>query len=320
MDCRASLAMTKVLLFIFKTFVIASEAWQSILIELTTNKLTIIVCEKTKNDKNLQIMNYHHIYHAGNFADVFKHVILTLCLENFHKKDTPFFVLDTHAGIGKYDLDNDKSLKTNEAENGIKKFIKNPEKLPKKYLEVLAKINCCKIEELPEKLKIYAGSPIITKYFIRPQDRVILAELHKEDFAQLKKHFAGNKKFTLLNENGFDLTKSKLPPLEKRGLIIIDPAFEKDQKIISDDYDKIITSMKEAQKRFAHGVYLIWHPIIKKEEKMLEKFYQEIKQLKFDKILHKIFTIENNDDKMNSCGVFIINAPWGLEEKLAEIF
>ena len=70
-------------------------------------------------------MNYRHAYHAGNFADVFKHVILTLCLENFHKKDTPFFVLDTHAGIGKYDLDNDKSLKTNEAENGIKKFIKN---------------------------------------------------------------------------------------------------------------------------------------------------------------------------------------------------
>lgn len=265
-------------------------------------------------------MNYRHIYHAGNFADVFKHVILTICLENFHKKNEPFFVLDTHAGIGKYQLSDAKSLRTNEAENGIKKYIKTPQKLPRKYLDVLAKINCCTVAELPQKLKIYAGSPIIIKYFIRPQDRVILAELNREDFAQLKRHFAGNKKFTLLNEDGFVLTKSKLPPLEKRGLIIIDPAFEKDQSLISADYEKIISSLKEGKKRFSHGVYLVWHPIIKGEEKLLEKFYQEIKNLKFEKILHKTFALKNGDEsKMNACGVFIINASQGLEEGIARL-
>jgi 23S rRNA (adenine2030-N6)-methyltransferase len=269
-------------------------------------------------------MNYHHIYHAGNFADVFKHVVLTLCLESFHKKDMPFFALDTHAGIGKYSLDDGKSLRTNEAENGIKKFIKTPHKLPKKYLDVLAKINCCEVKELSHKLKIYAGSPIFIKYFMRPQDRAVLAELNREDFGQLRRHFAGNRKFTLLNEDGFALTKSKLPPLEKRGIVIIDPAFEKDQNIISNDYKKIIISLIEAKRRFANGVYIIWHPIIKGEEKLLEKFYKEVYQVGFEKIIHKIFKINGVAGKMNSCGVFIVNAPMGVEEVidkfLSEIF
>jgi 23S rRNA (adenine2030-N6)-methyltransferase len=262
-------------------------------------------------------MNYRHIYHAGNFADVFKHVILTICLESFHKKNEPFFVLDTHAGIGKYSLNDEKSLRTNEAASGIREFIKKPGKLPKKYLDVLAKINCCEVGELPQKLKIYGGSPIIIKYFIRPQDRVILAELNREDFAQLRRHFAGNKKFTLLNEDGFKLTASKLPPLEKRGLVIIDPAFEKDQKIISDDYKKIIFSLSEAKKRFANGVYVVWHPIINGEEKLLERFYQEVGELRFEKITHKVFEVKGDGvGKMNACGVFVINAPDGLEEGL----
>lgn len=264
-------------------------------------------------------MNYRHIYHAGNFADIFKHIILEICLEKFHEKTSPFFVLDTHAGIGKYDLADEKSLKTFEAEGGIKKVftVENFSYfLPQSYLKILAKINCCEVAELPEKLKIYAGSPIITKYFLRPQDHAIFAELNHEDFFQLKRNFAGNKKATTLNENGFHLLKSKLPPLEKRGLILIDPAFEKDQKKISDDYVLIIENLAEACKRFAHGTYIIWHPIIHGEEKFLEKFYQEISTLKFQKIIHAVFDIGKSEEKMTSCGAFIINAPWQLEERL----
>jgi len=262
-------------------------------------------------------MNYHHIYHAGNFADVFKHVILTICLEDLQKKPDPFFVLDTHAGIGKYDLADDKSRKTSEAENGIKKYLKNNLALPQNYLKVLAKTNCCKVEELSHKLKIYTGSPIIIKYFTRPQDRVVLAELNQHTFSQLRRNFAGNQKFTLLNEDGFSLLKSTLPPKEKRGLIIIDPAFEKDQKVISDDYKKIIINLKEARQSFPSGTYLIWHPIIKKDEKTLLEFYQKMRELKFDNMIHKTFALENSsDEKMNACGMFIINAAADIEEKL----
>lgn len=272
-------------------------------------------------------MNYRHIYHAGNFADIFKHIILCLCLEKLHEKSTPFFALDTHAGIGKYDLTDEKSLKTFEAETGIKKLIKNKsfsKILPGRYLKILAKINLCEINELPEKLKFYAGSPVIIKDYLRSDDKAIFAELNREDCLQLKRAFAGNKKFSILNEDGFHLLKSKLPPLEKRGLVIIDPAFEKDQNKISADYEKIITHLQFAQKRFAHGVYLVWYPIINKEleQENLQDFYQKMNSLAFDKKMHVIFDVgknAENEEKMTACGMFIFNAPWQLDEKLRTI-
>ncbi len=269
-------------------------------------------------------MNYRHIYHAGNFADIFKHIILTLCLEKLHEKPAPFFVLDTHAGIGKYDLSDERVAKTGEAFDGIKKLLAQKNftaLLPSRFLNILAKINCCQISDLPHKLKIYAGSPVLIKDYLRRDDRAIFAELNQQDFLQLKKSFAGNKKFSLLNCDGFQLVKSKLPPLEKRGLILIDPAFEKDQKKISDDYERIIVSLDEGYRRFAHGIYLIWYPIIESDQKTLEKFYAKIMQLKFQKIMRVIFSIGKvaGEEKMTSCGMLIINAPWQLDEKLKKI-
>lgn len=262
-------------------------------------------------------MNYHHIYHAGNFSDVFKHLILVLCLEKLHEKPTPFFVLDTHAGLGKYDLADEKSLKTFEAELGIRKLLNDKSFanfLPERYLRILAKIN----PNFPHEFKFYAGSPFIIKDYLRREDRAIFAELNRDDFVQLRRNFAGNPKFTLLNEDGFSLLKSKLPPLQKRGLIIIDPAFEKDQSKISADYEKIISGLNDAQKRFAHGIYLLWFPIIKSDEKTLVDFYQKVSELNFEKKMLATFDVGavEGETKMNACGMFIFNAPWQLEEKL----
>lgn len=266
-------------------------------------------------------MNYHHIYHAGNFADIFKHVILTLCLEKLHEKSAPFFVLDTHAGIGKYDLADEKSLKTFEAAEGIKKLLQHKnygDFLPARFLKILAKLNGCEIDDLPHALKIYSGSPVIIKDYLRRDDRAIFAELNRDDFSLLKKNFAGNHKSFLLKEDGFALLKSKLPPAEKRGLIMIDPAFEKDQSKVSIDYAKIVEGLKEAHKRFAHGTYLVWYPIIESDAVTLEKFQREMAELKFEKILHAVFDIGNigGETKMHACGMFIFNAPWQLDEKL----
>ena len=267
-------------------------------------------------------MNYRHIYHAGNFADVFKHIILTLCLEKFHEKRTPFFALDTHAGIGKYDLYDEKSLKTSEATEGIKKILQQKnfiELLPIRFLKILAKTNRCEIIELPHKFRFYAGSPLIIKDYLRHNDSAIFAELNREDFLFLRKNFAGNLKFSLINQNGFTLLKSKLPPLAKRGLVLIDSAFEKDQKKISDDYEEIIQGLKEAYKRFAHGTYLVWYPIIKSDD--LKNFYEKIAELKFEKKMHVTFNIgaKKDQEKMHACGMFIFNAPWQLDEKLNSI-
>lgn len=269
-------------------------------------------------------MNYHHIYHAGNFADIFKHIILTLCLEKLHEKPAPFFVLDTHAGIAKYDLSDEKSLKTFEAEEGIKKILSQKnfyELLPPRLLTILAKLNHCEIDELPKKASLYGGSPVIIKDYLRARDRAIFAELNRDDFQILKKHFAGNPKFSLTREDGFQLLRSKLPPLEKRGLVIIDPAFEKDQKTVSDDYAKIIEGLMDAHKRFAHGIYLVWYPIIKSDQEVLEKFYCAMAELKFEKALRITFDIgdDTKEAKMHACGMFIFNAPWQLDEKLKEI-
>jgi len=265
-------------------------------------------------------MNYHHIYHAGNFADVFKHIILVLCLEKMHEKPNAFFALDTHAGLGKYDLQDEKSLKTSEF-IGRENFKKIAAFLPPRYLKILAKINRCEIHELYEKMRIYAGSPAIIRDYLRRDDRAIFAELNRDDFSQLRKNFAGSEKFSLLKEDGFALLKSKLPPLEKRGIILIDPAFEKDQSKVSIDYLKIVDSMQEAYKRFATGVYLVWHPIIKSDVETLKIFYEKMSALKFEKKMHVTFDIgsKENDTKMHANGMWIFNAPWQLDEKLNEI-
>lgn len=264
-------------------------------------------------------MNYRHIYHAGNFADIFKHIILTLCLEKLHEKYTSFLAIDTHAGLGKYDLADEKSLKTSEF-IGFENFQKIQKFLPERYLKILSKINRCEIHQLPEKMRIYAGSPAIIRDYLRSDDRAIFAELNRQDFLQFKKNFAGSDKFSILNEDGFNLTKSKLPPQQKRALVLIDPAFEKDQSKISADWEKIIDALQEAYKRFNNGIYLVWYPIIKSDEEILKKFYQEVSTLKFEKKTNVIFDIgsKENETKMHACGMLIFNAPWQLEEKLNE--
>jgi len=265
-------------------------------------------------------MNYHHIYHAGNFADISKHIILILCLEKLHEKPTSFLAIDTHSGIAKYDLGDEKSLKTGEF-IGREIFAKIQDYLPERYLKILAKINRCETENLLENLNYYCGSPYIIRDYLRRDDRAIFAELNRQEFVQLKKVFAGSEQFSIINEDGFSLLKSKLPPLQKRALVLIDPAFEKDQSVISADYEKIILSLKEGYKRFENGVYLVWHPIIKNDESLLENFYKEISALKFEKKTHVIFDVGSKDDgKMHSCGMFIFNAPWQLDEKLEKIF
>jgi 23S rRNA (adenine2030-N6)-methyltransferase len=141
---------------------------------------------------------------------------------------------------------------------------------------------------------------------------------NREDFFHLKRSFAGNQKISTLNQDGFALAKSKLPPLEKRGLVLIDPAFEKDQSKVSADYETIIQCLSDAHKRFAHGIYLLWHPIIKNDAETLKNFYEKIAALKFEKKFHAVFNIGSKTDetKMHSCGMFVFNAPWQLEEKL----
>ncbi len=257
-------------------------------------------------------MNYHHLFHAGNFADIFKHLILCFCLEKLHEKENPFLVIDTHSGIGKYDLTSEIANKTSEYRDGILKLleIKNPDALFKNYLEIVKKFN----SKNPDQINIYPGSPQIIRQFLRANDQAIFSELHPQDFQILKRNFAGNKKIRTLNQDGYLLLKSALPPIQSRALILIDPPFEKENGR-EDDFLQIIKYLKEAYKRFATGIYLIWYPIV--NEKTIKNFHQKIRELKIAKILISEIIIDPKiQDGFKGCGMIIINPFWKLEEKL----
>ncbi len=259
-------------------------------------------------------MNYHHIFHSGNFADVFKHWILCLCLERLQEKENPFFVIDTHSGIGKYDLTSELANKTGEYKDGILKLLeaKNVHPLFKNYLNIVKRFN-----QLNEgELKTYPGSPQIIKQFLREGgDKAFFSELHPQDYQLLRRNFAGNQKVTTLNQDGYLLLKSHLPPAIKRGLILIDPPFEKENGR-ADDFEQIVKYIKEAYKRFATGIYLVWYPIV--DEKITGMFHQKIKDLNIPKTLIAELIIDKNiKEGFKGCGMFIINPPYQLEEKLS---
>ncbi|MES2677740.1 MAG: 23S rRNA (adenine(2030)-N(6))-methyltransferase RlmJ [Pseudomonadota bacterium] len=257
-------------------------------------------------------MNYRHIFHSGNFADVFKHLILCLCLEKLQEKENPFFVIDTHSGIGKYDLTSELANKTGEYKDGILKLlqVKNTHPFFSSYLKIVEQFNRLN----PDQLKTYPGSPQIIKQFLRANDQAVFAELHPEDYILLKRNFAGNYKTTTLNQDGYALLKSHLPPAIKRGLILIDPPFEKGNGR-EDDFDQMIKYLREAYKRFATGIYLLWYPIVDKNT--TRQFHQEIMNLGIKKtLIAEIIIDQNIKEGFKGCGMAIVNFPYQLDEKL----
>ena len=257
-------------------------------------------------------MNYKHQYHFGNFADIFKHIILTVSLEEFVKNKRPFLAIDTHAGDGKYSFDPDfiNGSKSHESQNGILKILKNQEitnLLPKKFLDILAKINLTEIENLKNKILSYSGSPYIIKYFIQPWDKGIFCELEEGSFNSLKRNFAGNKKFLLLKKDGFKILEHEALANDIRKIILIDPPFEKFENKISNDYQRIINFLEEAKNHPQDLSILVWYPII--DENFIKNFHFKINKIGFKNILYKTIKMPENlmTNKMNSCGMLIIN-------------
>lgn len=258
-------------------------------------------------------MNYRHSYHAGNFADVFKHSILTLLLEKLCQKDKPFCYFDTHAGIGFYDLHSELTQKTQEYLSGIGKVLAQKNYPPEieTYLNIVKQLNA---NDHDKPVRYYPGSPYIAKSILRPQDRMILTELHKEDVKTLKKNFPNDKQIAIHNTDGYLGLKAFLPPKEKRGLVLIDPPFE-----AKDEFTKIINGMKIALKQWRNGIYAIWYPI--KDRTTVNDFLSQLENISPNKILTSEITIgePSETNPFVSCGMAIINPPWQLDEKLNRI-
>jgi len=259
-------------------------------------------------------MNYRHIYHAGNFGDVMKHVVLTLLLKRLMQKSTPLCVLDTHAGIGTYDLSSEEAVKTGEFKNGIAMLLCSgslPE-LFEPYLKAVRRCGCSSDDSArPGR---YPGSPWIARHMLRPADRLILAELHPEDAKVLRSTFAGDTQVSVHHVDAYTALKAFLPPPERRGLVLIDPAFE-----VDDEFDRVVQGLREACNRFATGVYAVWYPI--KERGPVDVFYDDCCRAGLERMLAVELLVypDLQPDRLNGCGMLIINPPWQVDDELREV-
>lgn len=265
-------------------------------------------------------MNYRHAYHAGNFGDVLKHIVLMLCLEHLKRKDAGFRVIDTHAGAGRYRIDPAEGAKTPEWRGGIGRiFGPDADPLPSHVAARLTSYFAALQSDNPTgTLTVYPGSPALAQSALRPTDALVANELHPDDGAILKVVLAKDKLCKVTTLDGYTALKALLPPKERRGLILIDPPFEQPGELI-----RMTESLAEAIKRFATGIYLLWYPI--KDEKPIARFHRGVLEvteaaglpppLKVELLLRPL----RNPLLLNGAGVLIINPPFQLEAELASI-
>jgi 23S rRNA (adenine2030-N6)-methyltransferase len=245
-------------------------------------------------------VNYRHHFHAGNVADVFKHLILVQVLEALRRKETPFCVIDTHAGSGLYRLQ-----APGEFEQGIGRLWPARPQWPQlsTYFALLAPYN-------RTGLSAYPGSPLIIRDRLRPQDRAIFIERHPEEAEALRDNLQGSRGITINEADAWAALKGLLPPQENRGLVFIDPPYEK-----PDELDLVAQALRAAYLRWRNGLYLVWYPI--KARRPVEKLHAAVRALGAEALAVELLTLpEDMPQRLNGSGVLLINPPWKLEETL----
>jgi len=263
------------------------------------------------------MFSYRHGFHAGNHADVLKHITLLNCIQLLHKKDTPLMLIDTHAGAGIYNLKDRFAQTSEESSEGILKLAKQVTKHSlsegiRAYLELIANL-----PHQTKDIEIYPGSPYLLWQSMRSQDKLRLMELHPSDFPDLKSNLESvqlrRQDIKVEETNGFLALKAYLPPPSRRGLILIDPSYED-----KGDYHQVIQSLQDAFKRFATGVYLVWYPILSRLD--AKDFPERLKKLCLEHQLPwlqaELRIKEVTESGLSASGMWVINPPWQLKESL----
>lgn len=257
-------------------------------------------------------MNYRHIYHAGNFADVAKHVLLVGLLQHLQAKPAAFCVLDTHAGTGLHDLESVLAKKTAEAAAGIARLWprRNEPGMPalvRDYLRLIETLN-------PDgRLRWYPGSPRIAAALRRPQDRLLLNELHTEDHRWLQENMKGCGEFSIHKRDAWECWNALLPFKEKRGLVLVDPSFEQ-----PDEWKQVLQSLQHALQRWPQGMMAIWYPIKNREER--QRFERQLRRLQEQGLCKSLlFTSllvwpDDVGSRLNGSAMVIVNPPWQFEQ------
>jgi 23S rRNA (adenine2030-N6)-methyltransferase len=253
-------------------------------------------------------MNYRHAFHAGNHGDVLKHVILSRIFDYFKTKDKPFTFLDTHAGIGAYDLSGIEAGKTNEWLGGIGKMVEtfSPEieNLLASYRTVMAAMN--RVDS-----RFYPGSPELASRLLRPSDRMIFNELHPVDWLTLRENYKTNLRIRATNIDAIQSVKSELPFPTKRGLVLIDPPFE-----VLDETKRTAQALAFGHRRFATGTFLIWYPVTTDE--FAVQFIEAMRNLNLPNMLHAQLRVKAAFERggLTGSGMVIVNPPYVLESEL----
>ncbi|NGO64567.1 23S rRNA (adenine(2030)-N(6))-methyltransferase RlmJ [Rhizobium daejeonense] len=255
-------------------------------------------------------MNYRHIYHAGNFADVLKHAVLARLIVYLQQKDKAFRLLDTHAGIGLYDLSSEEAQKTGEWKDGIGRLLEAELPAPVSaflapYIEAVRTLN-------PDgSIRLYPGSPKLSRMLFRPQDRLSAMELHPDDCRALSRLFEGDYQVRVTELDGWLTLGAHLPPKEKRGIVLVDPPFE-----IDGEYDRLVDGLSRASRRFSTGVYCLWYPI--KKGAPIAAFHQALKELEIPKMLCAELSVRSDRETtgLSGSGLIIVNPPYTLKDEL----
>ncbi|MBE9604871.1 23S rRNA (adenine(2030)-N(6))-methyltransferase RlmJ [Acetobacteraceae bacterium H6797] len=251
-------------------------------------------------------MNYRHAFHAGNFADCVKHALLVPLLRALARKPAPFRVLDTHAGIGWYDLEGSEAARTGEWQDGLARVLAGGEAGPlADWLGLIEQLGC------PPR---YPGSPALTRALLRPEDKLVLCELHPEDNQTLRRAFARDPQVAVHQRDAYEAVTALTPFPEKRGLVLIDPPFEQ-----PGEFERLFTAMAQVNKRMRGAVIAAWYPI--KHRAPVRAFHQALADSEIRDVLTAELWLREPTDprRLNGCGLAVVNPPWGWAEQAEAI-
>lgn len=257
-------------------------------------------------------MNYRHAFHAGNFADVFKHVVITRILIHLREKSTPFRVIDTHAGAGLYDLFGPESIRSGEWRGGIGRLMDvtlsaGVRALLAPYLDTIMSFN-------PSAgLRRYPGSPMLALNFMRPQDRLIACELEPNAAASLVRELQPERRAKVATIDGWIGLNAYVPPKERRGLVIIDPPYEE-----RDEFVRAASSIERAHRKWRTGCFMLWYPIKARSDP--DRLAKRMRCAGMAKVLRaELLLMAPHPDRLTGAGLIIIGPPWTLESELGRL-
>ncbi len=255
-------------------------------------------------------MNYRHAFHAGNFADVMKHAVLVRILLHLRNKPAAFRVIDTHAGAGLYDLTGPEPTRSGEWRDGIQRLLTVPvdsadRSLLEPYLQAVRACNPA------GELTTYPGSPALARTLLRSQDRLIACEAEPNAASALARNLGRDRRVKVIAIDGWTAINAYVPPKERRGLVLIDPPFEK-----PDDFARLAQALENAHRKWASGTYMLWYPI--KEREQPDALARRLRRSGIAKILRAEMSIAAPpaQERLGACGLIVVNPPWVLEKEL----